>query len=206
MRSTGSRSLLLSKGRFGISVGLTACVSNTKSQVWPSGAALATAAAPIEPELPGRFSTMIVAPRRCCSPACASRAMASTDPPGGNGAMRRMIPDGQLWARAAKGAAAAAPKMRARLVSFGMVPPGRSDHRRIERCRKPSVERERIDRPTGSSSPSMSKRSGHDVARVIDPILRAALDQALEQERVIPMRALDRHAEALLHLGGLARP
>jgi len=31
-------------------------VSNTKSQVLPSGAAFATLAAPIEPEPPGRFS------------------------------------------------------------------------------------------------------------------------------------------------------
>jgi len=84
-----------------------------------------------------------------------------------------------------------------------MVPPGRSDHRRIERCRKPSVERERIDRPSGSSSPSLSERSGDDVARVIDAIV-APLSTTRWSRNAVPMVPRP-HAEALLHLGGLAR-
>ena len=40
----------MSNGRFGISDGFTACVSNTTPIVQPSGSALAIAAVPIEPE------------------------------------------------------------------------------------------------------------------------------------------------------------
>ena len=47
------------------------------------------------PEEPGRFSMTIVAPSFCCMPGCAMRAIGSTLPPGGNGTMILMIPDGQ---------------------------------------------------------------------------------------------------------------
>ena len=107
-RQTGSRSLSLSNGRFGNRLGLTAWVSNTISQVLPSGGALATTALPVLPEAPVRFSITIVAPRRCDRPACARRATASTEPPGGNGTTIRIGPEGQLCARAASGASAAA--------------------------------------------------------------------------------------------------
>src|SRR5580704_1698297 len=108
INETGSRSLSLSNDRFGSKLGLTACVSNTMSQVLPSGGAFATTALPVLPDAPVRFSITTVAPRRCAKPACASRATASTEPPGGNGTTILIGPDGQLCARAASGASAAA--------------------------------------------------------------------------------------------------
>jgi hypothetical protein len=62
------------------------------------GIAFATAAVPVLPEAPVRFSTTTVTPSRCPRPACASRATASTEPPGGNGTMILIGPDGQLGA------------------------------------------------------------------------------------------------------------
>ena len=93
----------------GSSVGLTAWVSKTISQVWPSGADLATALAPIEPEPPARFSTMTVAPSRCCRPGWTRREIASTEPPGGNGATSLI---GPAWAKAVRGDSSAAPSPR----------------------------------------------------------------------------------------------
>ena len=55
MNVTGARSFMVSKERFGMSEGLTEWVSNTTAMVWPSGAALASAAVPIEPEAPPLF-------------------------------------------------------------------------------------------------------------------------------------------------------
>src|SRR5258708_38520971 len=74
------------------------------SQVLPSGAAFATAALPVLPDAPVRFSITIVAPSRCANPAWARRATASTEPPGGNGTMILIGPAGQLCAWAATGA------------------------------------------------------------------------------------------------------
>src|SRR5580765_4854054 len=104
MRLTGSRSLAVSDGKFGRSDGLTAWVSKTMSQVFPSGGDFATRALPVDPEAPGRFSTTTLTPSRVCKPAAASRPTASTEAPGGNGTTIRIGPDGQLWARATYGA------------------------------------------------------------------------------------------------------
>jgi hypothetical protein len=100
---------------------LTAWVSNTNSQVLPSGADFATAPAPVLPEAPGRFSMMTVAPRRCCRPVCARRAIGSTVPPGGNGTMIFITPDGQFCAlaillRVSNGAATAPTRMERRVI------------------------------------------------------------------------------------------
>ena len=89
----------------------------------PSGGDFATIAVPVEPDAPDRFSTTTLTPSRCCSPACASRATASTDPPAGNGTMIRIGPDGQdLCARAANGASTA-PATTVRLVSLAISIP-----------------------------------------------------------------------------------
>jgi hypothetical protein len=91
----------LSKGKFGSRVGLTAWVSNTTSQVLPSGGAFATSALPDEPEAPGRFSTTTVTPSRCCRPADASRPTASTEAPAGNGTTIGSAPTATLRLRGA---------------------------------------------------------------------------------------------------------
>src|SRR5688572_32360420 len=92
-----------------ISEGLTEWVSNTNSQVAPSGGDLTASAVPAVPDAPERFSTVKVAPSLACSAVCTMRATASTEPPGGNGTTNRTGPDGQPWAKAcvAKGAVAA---------------------------------------------------------------------------------------------------
>src|SRR6516225_12380436 len=74
------------------------------SQVLPSGGGFATTALPELPDAPVRFSITMLVPRRCINPACARRATASTEPPGGKGTMIRIGPDGQVCACAAKGA------------------------------------------------------------------------------------------------------
>ena len=93
---TGSKSFCTSNGRLGSSNVETRNVSDVSSQVVPSGGDFATAAAPIEAEAPGRFSTMTVTPRRCCRAGCRSRAMASEVPPAGNGLMIRTMPGGDV--------------------------------------------------------------------------------------------------------------
>src|SRR5215212_5033451 len=115
---TGSRSFSVSYCRF-IRYGLTECVSNTTSQVLPSGGDLATVVVPAAPDAPGLFSMMMLVPRRCCSPVCTRRASASVEPPGGKGTTRRIGPLGQLCAPAKEAAngAAAAPNTKLRLVS-----------------------------------------------------------------------------------------
>ena len=109
----------MSNGKFGNRLGLTAWVSNTTSQVLPSGGDFATTAAPLEPEAPGRFSTMTVVPSRGCSPAAASRPTASTEAPAGNGTMIRIGPAGQFCACAVSGASIA-PSTTDRLVSLAI--------------------------------------------------------------------------------------
>src|ERR1700730_131039 len=95
------------------------------SQVLPSGCAFATAALPELPDAPVRFSITMVAPSRCAKPAWARRAMASTEPPGGNGTMILTGPDGQPCACAPRGATAAASTTR-RLVNPDIkLPPHR---------------------------------------------------------------------------------
>ena len=73
-----------------------------QSSVWPSGAAWATADAPIEPPAPPRFSMMNV-PLVCApSRSFISRAGTSTGPPAANGTMTRTALDGgHSWAVAA---------------------------------------------------------------------------------------------------------
>ncbi len=119
--STGSRSFSVSNGRF-CRNGLTAWVSNTNTQLLPSGGALATIAVPMLPEAPGLFSMMMVVPSFCCRPGCTIRAIGSTVPPGGNGTMTRVTLPDCARARETNGAAAA-PSMRVRLVSFFMAFP-----------------------------------------------------------------------------------
>ena len=53
------------------------------SKVWPSGAAFATAAAPVVPPAPGRFSTTIDWPSASESGSRMRRAMKSVEAPGG---------------------------------------------------------------------------------------------------------------------------
>src|SRR5580704_2355160 len=83
------------------------------SHVVPSGGDFATAAVPVLPEAPVRFSTTTVTPSRCARPACASRATASTEPPGGNGTTILIGPGGQVSACAASACAASASAGRA---------------------------------------------------------------------------------------------
>ncbi len=64
---------------------VTGALTQTSS-VWPSGAALATAAVPVVPPAPGRFSTTIDWPSASASGSRNSRAMKSVEAPGGKGA------------------------------------------------------------------------------------------------------------------------
>jgi hypothetical protein len=80
--------------------------SPVTSTVQPSGAALATAAVPIELAAPVRFSTTTGWPSRCETAAATSRPMRSTPPPAGNDTMKRTAVDTR--------AAATAPTNRAR--------------------------------------------------------------------------------------------
>ena len=59
--------------------------SNVTRNVEPSGALLATCAAPSEPAAPDLFSTRTMRPSFVCRLDCRSRAMASVEPPGGKG-------------------------------------------------------------------------------------------------------------------------
>src|SRR5260370_24210962 len=92
------------------------------SLVLPWGGALATAALPVLPDAPARFSITMVAPRRWAKPACARRARASTEPPGGKGTMILIGPDGQPCACAVRGARMTASTTK-RLVNFDIKLP-----------------------------------------------------------------------------------
>ena len=88
----------------------------------PSGALLATWAAPSEPAAPDLFSTSTVRPSLVCRWACSSRAIASVEPPGGNGTTSVMTFAGCASAGVTAKAADAASMVR--LVIFRMaVPP-----------------------------------------------------------------------------------
>ena len=91
-----------SNGRFEYSAGAIEIEEVVNSSVWPSGAAWATADAPIEPPAPPRFSRMNV-PLVCApSRSFISRAGTSTGPPAANGTMTRTALDGgHSWAVAA---------------------------------------------------------------------------------------------------------
>src|ERR1039458_5642352 len=116
---TGSRSLVVSKGRLNRN-GLTAWVSNTNSQVLPSGGDFATRPVPTLPDAPGLFSLLKGALSLCCRPGWTMRAMGSVVPPGGKGTMILMMPEGQVCACAASCAAKGA-----------AMPPSTSDRREI---------------------------------------------------------------------------
>src|SRR5262245_47376276 len=87
------------------------------AQVLPSGEDFATAAVPMLPPPPARFSIMTVAPSRCCMCGWTKRAIMSVDPPGGYGTTILILPAGQFWACAAHGAISA-PRSRQRLESI----------------------------------------------------------------------------------------
>src|SRR5689334_16576972 len=102
--------------------GITAWESKVTSHDDPSGALLATCAAPSEPAAPDLFSTITTRLSFACSGACNCRASASVDPPGGNGTTRVMVPDcAQAGANAGVTASVAAPASTSRLVIFIVV-------------------------------------------------------------------------------------
>ena len=119
--STGSRSFSVSKESV-CRNGLTACVSNTNTQLLPSGGDFAAIAVPMLPDAPGLFSMMMVALSFCCSPGWTMRAIGSTVPPGGNGTMILVTPEDDVCACAirfdATNGAVAAPSTSVRRVSL----------------------------------------------------------------------------------------
>ena len=70
-------------------------LSNTISQVWPSGGDLAATAAPTTPLPPGLFSTTMFQPVFSMSLAWMMRAIGSVEPPGGKGTTNLIVPLGQ---------------------------------------------------------------------------------------------------------------
>src|SRR6478735_8526776 len=100
---TGARSFIVSNGRFGSRLGLAPWVSNTSTNVAPSGADATAACVPIAPDAPARFSIRIDVFRFRSSIGWARRAIRSVVPPGGNGMMMRTVFGGQ--ASAATGSA-----------------------------------------------------------------------------------------------------
>jgi hypothetical protein len=73
----------------------------------------------------GRFSTMMVAPSRCCRLGCSSRAIASEVPPAANGLMMRMMFAAAGCARATTGAsnpAATSERLLSTYVSIPVTP------------------------------------------------------------------------------------
>ena len=64
---TGARSFTVSNGRLGSRLGLAPWVSNTSTNVVPSGAAVTAACVPIEPDAPARFSITIGVLSSACS-------------------------------------------------------------------------------------------------------------------------------------------
>ena len=98
---TGTKSLTWSKGIFAYSDALIACVPTVPiSSVWPSGAALATSAAPLLPPAPGLLSTMKGWPNAFCSSGASARARMSVVPPAAKGTTMRTGLLGQAWADA----------------------------------------------------------------------------------------------------------
>src|SRR5215212_6964807 len=65
--------------------GAITCVVEIMSSVWPSGAAFATASAPIVEPAPGRLSTTTGWPSALAKPSDITRATTSVKPPGENG-------------------------------------------------------------------------------------------------------------------------
>jgi hypothetical protein len=94
MNATGAKSLSVSNGKFFLIAALIVKVDDTSSSVWPSGAAAATAAAPIVPPAPARFSITTGWPQASLSFLPTARATMSFDPPDANGTTRVMGFDG----------------------------------------------------------------------------------------------------------------
>src|SRR5262245_39825263 len=78
-------------------------LSNTISQVLPSGGDLAATAAPTTLLPPGLFSTTTFQPVLSVSLAWMMRAIGSVEPPGGKGTTNLMVPLGQSWLRTMAG-------------------------------------------------------------------------------------------------------
>src|SRR3954470_8920812 len=114
---TGARSLRVSNGRFGRRLGLAPWVSNTRTNVAPSGGDVTAACVPIAPDAPARFSIRIDTFRFRSSIGCARRAIRSVVPPGGNGTMMRMVFGGQLCAPAGSASESAPHNPTARTAS-----------------------------------------------------------------------------------------
>ena len=74
-------------------------MSNTISQVLPSGGEFAATDAPTTPLPPGLFSTTTFQPVFSVSLAWMMRVIGSTEPPGGKGTTNLIVPFGQsAWA------------------------------------------------------------------------------------------------------------
>src|SRR5688572_17144712 len=86
----GVRSFSVSKGMFGIRLGVTPLVSNTSRNVYTPSGDLVAMPEPIEPEAPPRLSTTTDTPSDCCRWGCSSRATWSVVAPGGKGTMIRI--------------------------------------------------------------------------------------------------------------------
>src|SRR3954467_709546 len=99
---TGARSFRESNGRLGRRLGLAPWVSNTSTNVAPSGGEVTAAWVPIAPDAPARFSIRIDTFRFRSSIGWARRAIRSVVPPGGNGMRMRMVFGGQLCAPAGR--------------------------------------------------------------------------------------------------------
>src|SRR6516164_4043987 len=103
--ATGAKSLIGSYGRLALRLAATVCVLAVAMPiVSPSGAALATASAPILPLAPVRFSITICWPSRWLSFCATMRAMISVLLPAGKGTTKRTgrsgHPSSPVWAMA----------------------------------------------------------------------------------------------------------
>ncbi len=85
--ATGEKPATGSNGRLVLIAALVVKDDDSRQSVYPSGAALDTTAAPIEPPAPGRLSTITGTFHASESFFPTSRANVSFDPPGGYGTM-----------------------------------------------------------------------------------------------------------------------
>src|SRR5689334_17940736 len=83
--ATASSSLTMSTDALALVAAAVARLEDERKSVEPSRGALTTAAAPMKPEAPGRFSTMTLRLSRVLSCCATARAAKSLLPPGGNG-------------------------------------------------------------------------------------------------------------------------
>ncbi|MEY9880735.1 hypothetical protein ABIA43_002269 [Bradyrhizobium sp. USDA 328] len=90
--STGISSRSTSTGGLSRMAGITAWESNVTRKVEPSAGLLATCAAPSAPAAPDLFSTTTMRLSLVCRLLCSSRAIASVEPPGGNGTTSVIFP------------------------------------------------------------------------------------------------------------------